>query len=637
MSILKVHQKIQWKNKTEPAINEKNLNQYDHELDTIDDRVIDLYSTKFPLQDAGHFITDIDINETDGVITVTYYSGRKERYDTNLEKIPFNYRFDQDAQILYIIADDGTEQICNLSSLISQYDFQESATITFDVSADGRVMANIKTGSITEEFLQPNFLADVRIEAGRAQTGAEAAAESATDADRSAEIAAASVQAAAEAAQESSEHAAKAKISADTAASKARESAASAAEAKKSEERAKGSETVATESKDAAARSAQDAAASAGASGERASSAADSAGQAEEQALLAKSYATGTEGVIRPGDATNNSQFFSELARKLTEDAQKLLDQAQKLVSAATAGSIIPAGTVAFEDLPEDPKIGYMYNIANAFTTDARFVEGSGVFYNAGANVYWTKDGQWDVMIGVQVAGVKGAAESDYHQGFVNITPAGIGLGNVNNTADADKVVKAAKTATKAEQDGAGNNIVNTYLTKTGDTKDNTVTFSSGDATNPTGWADVVLIGSSETHSSLGRKLSLVAKNMRYLWKLLGSTSLSGIGDGTVTGAISALNTGLTWKYLGYNSGECRFELPAHKEIYVAVDFHSDASLRRTLLIPRIEDFETQLFWQEEDGAVNYVRIYYHGSVVGMYLTSNPAGIDNFKMSLWYR
>ena len=76
------------------------------------------------------------------------------------------------------------------------------------------------------------------------------------------------------------------------------------------------------------------------------------------------------------------------------------------------------------------------------------------------------------------VTGVKGSAESSYRTGNVNITAANIGLGNVNNTADSAKSVNYANsagtctgnaaTATKATQDGNGNNIVNTYLTKTG-------------------------------------------------------------------------------------------------------------------------------------------------------------------------
>ena len=82
-------------------------------------------------------------------------------------------------------------------------------------------------------------------------------------------------------------------------------------------------------------------------------------------------------------------------------------------------------------------------------------------------------------------------------------------------------------------------------MEKTGDSANNTVTFSSGDATNPTGWADIGVVASGEKHSSLMRKFSLAVKNLRYLWKLLGGTSLAGIGDGTVTGAINALNTGI--------------------------------------------------------------------------------------------
>ncbi|MBC5680877.1 hypothetical protein [Lachnospira hominis (ex Liu et al. 2021)] len=45
------------------------------------------------------------------------------------------------------------------------------------------------------------------------------------------------------------------------------------------------------------------------------------------------------------------------------------------------------------------------------------------------------------------VAGVKGAAESVYRTGNINITPADIGLGNINNTADKDKSVKYANNA----------------------------------------------------------------------------------------------------------------------------------------------------------------------------------------------
>lgn len=59
-------------------------------------------------------------------------------------------------------------------------------------------------------------------------------------------------------------------------------------------------------------------------------------------------------------------------------------------VSAALTAAIVPKGTVAYTSLPTPAKanLGYMYNVSNAFTTDARFVEGAGKEYAAGANVY---------------------------------------------------------------------------------------------------------------------------------------------------------------------------------------------------------------------------------------------------------
>lgn len=52
-----------------------------------------------------------------------------------------------------------------------------------------------------------------------------------------------------------------------------------------------------------------------------------------------------------------------------------------------------------------------------------------------------------DITDGGVVTGVKGSAESSYRKGDVNITPANIGLGNVNNTSDANKPVSTAQQA----------------------------------------------------------------------------------------------------------------------------------------------------------------------------------------------
>lgn len=77
---------------------------------------------------------------------------------------------------------------------------------------------------------------------------------------------------------------------------------------------------------------------------------------------------------------------------------------------------------------------------------------------------------------------------------------------------------------------------------KTGDTAENTTTFTSEDNLSPEEWADVGLIESGEKQKTLFGKISNMFKNVRYLFNVLGSTDISSIGNGTVTGAISSIN-----------------------------------------------------------------------------------------------
>lgn len=58
-------------------------------------------------------------------------------------------------------------------------------------------------------------------------------------------------------------------------------------------------------------------------------------------------------------------------------------------------------------------------------------------------NKYLRGDGTWSVA-GGSVTGVKGDAETSYRDGNVNITPANIGLGNVDNTSDENKPISTA-------------------------------------------------------------------------------------------------------------------------------------------------------------------------------------------------
>lgn len=77
-------------------------------------------------------------------------------------------------------------------------------------------------------------------------------------------------------------------------------------------------------------------------------------------------------------------------------------------------------------------------------------------------------------------------------------------------------------------------------LDTTGDTENNTVTFTSADETDPTAWENVTVMSSKEKHSSLLNKISTMFSNVRYLYKLLGTTDISALG--TVTQALANLD-----------------------------------------------------------------------------------------------
>ena len=87
-----------------------------------------------------------------------------------------------------------------------------------------------------------------------------------------------------------------------------------------------------------------------------------------------------------------------------------------------------------------------------------------------------------------------------------------------------------------------------THADATGDSiGEATMNFTSSDVEDgsATAWTSVPALKSGEKHNVILGKVSQMFKNVRYLFKMLGTTDISGIGDGTATGAISALNADL--------------------------------------------------------------------------------------------
>lgn len=291
-----------------------------------------------------------------------------------------------------------------------KYKFVDSDTIEIIITPieDNKFewQAKVKEGSITEKELEGNYLSDIRKEADRAVRAANAA-------EAAAERSAASAAASAESAEESEDSAEESSQFASTANGYAND--------------ANGFAQAANNSANTATQQANRASDKATEAGGHARDAAASADESEDSATESKSWAVGGTST-RTGEDTNNAKYYAQVAQ---EAAQKL------------SGSLIPKGTILFEQLDDvqNPEMGWMFNIANDFTTDARFIT-KGLFQSAGTNIYYTASAKWDCMVGTNVTGVKGNAETNYRQGNVNITKADIGLDKVENIPPSEVIGK---------------------------------------------------------------------------------------------------------------------------------------------------------------------------------------------------
>lgn len=299
----KCYYRIVWEDYSsdKTPLNAQNLNRMDSAIDEMDNRIISLDSTKFDKAEAQLLVKYIEYDESTGIFRITHYNGASYTIDTLLEKLAINFDYDYQTQRLIIELSDGTAKYVDLSALITQYEFLESDTVHFVISADGKVKAEVKEGSIQEKHLRPNYLADIRVETAKAQ-------QSATNAKVSEDNAKAS------------------EIAAGESESNA---AISASDAAKSAESSKNSATIATEKASAASESASNAensAITATAKADDASTSAEnasiSAENAETYAQKSQSYAVGGT-QTRENEDFDNAKYYYEKTKDLNTSIEE--------------------------------------------------------------------------------------------------------------------------------------------------------------------------------------------------------------------------------------------------------------------------------------------------------------------------
>lgn len=346
----KSYNRINWENypSDKTPLNDQNLNKIDASVDEQDNRIISLDTRKFDKSEAQLLIKNITFDLQTGILTKYYYNGSTEEINTGISKLNMNLRFDKESQILYIVNADGTEDPIDLSVFITNYEFRDSDTIAHNVSSDGTVTSIVKDGSITEDKLQPNYLADIKVEVAKAEASVTAAGnsetaakESETNAKQSEDNAKASETAAADSASDSAD-------SATAAAGSATSAAVSAATATQKAEDAGDSATDAATSATNAANSASTATTKANAASASATAAAASATSADTYAKKSQSYAVGGTGT-REGEDSDNAQYYYEQAKSEADRAKSEADRAGEianigLATTEKAGLVKPDG-----------------------------------------------------------------------------------------------------------------------------------------------------------------------------------------------------------------------------------------------------------------------------------------------------
>ena len=206
-----------------------------------------------------------------------------------------------------------------------------------------------------------------------------------------------------------------------------------------------------------------------------ASNSAKAAATSESNANTYKNGAASSATVAE--SAKTAAEAYKNNAQTYMNNAKNYMDAA-KTAAASITGALKPKGTVTFANLPNINSVesGAMYNISTAFTSNSIFKDGGNITYPAGTNVYKTEDGMWDCL---------GGELSDYLM-----------------KADVDTAVEEAMpdyTASSTLQE---------------------------------------LVAGESIKSAFG-KIKTAIKNVIALVKMMGTTDISKIGNGTVTGAIS--------------------------------------------------------------------------------------------------
>ena len=280
-----------------------------------------------------------------------------------------------------------------------------------------------------------------------------------------------------------------------------------------------------------------------------ASAAANSAKAAATSETNANTYKTNAASSANTAEtARTAAETYKNNAQTYMNNAKSYMDAA-KTAAASITGALKPKGTVTFANLPNISSVetGAMYNISTAFTSvEKLFKDGGKIQYPAGTNVYKTEDGMWDCLGGelsdyLMKADIDTAVEEampDYTtssslQELVSGESVKSALGKIKTAVK--NVITIVKLLGSTDISKIGNGTVTVAISNHATTINNVINKQATDL------------------RGVNTKIDEVTMTAAANKKLLGSTSISGIGNGTVTGAINTINSSIGVINLGFD------------------------------------------------------------------------------------
>ena len=425
--------------------------------------------------------------------------------------------------------EDFVDQIENATDEIKQKYITAFSEILKQIEDDKNVVDEEYQYVVSfKKAIDNTYIPQITAYANAAASSAKSAAASESNANTYKTDAASSASAAANSAKSAAASESNANTYKTNAASSASAAASSAKSAAASESNANTYKTNAASSASAAASSAKSAAASESNANTYKTNAASSANTAETARTAAETY-------------KNNAQTYMNNAKSYMDAA--------KTAAASITGALKPKGTVTFANLPNISSVetGAMYNISTAFTSvEKLFKDGGKIQYPAGTNVYKTEDGMWDCL---------GGELSDYLMKADIDTAVEEAMPDYTASTSLQELVagESLKSALGKIKTAVKNVIAivkllgSTDISKIGD---GTVT---GAISNNATTINRVINKQATDLRGVNTKIDEVTMTAAANKKLLGSTSISGIGNGTVTGAISIINSNIGVINLGFD------------------------------------------------------------------------------------